>query len=394
MLVGEFGEERRNFTPIGEIPQVIQDAVLAIEDVRFYQHGGVDYLGVIRAGLANFVESRSQGASTITMQLARNFYLSTEKTFTRKIYEILLALKIESQLSKRQILEIYMNQIYLGQRAYGFAAASEAYFGKSLKNITIAEAAMLAGLPKAPSAYNPIANPRRATVRQRYIIERMLENGFISEAERDAALAQPMQYRAPANVSQHAEHVAEAARQLIYAHYGAESYSRGLNVYLTLDSNEQTIAYRALRKGILDYERRQVYRGPEGHVELPTRPQELDSRIAEALGRASRQRRTEGGRGAAGEPVQGRRGAAERRKRDDHRRRPEAGDVRACRRRRARRCRCAAARSCGWSGAPRATGRSPSCPRSKARSSRSIRAPARCGRWSAASTSRTASSTT
>ncbi len=283
VLIGEFGEERRNFTPIGQIPQVVQDAVLAIEDVRFYQHGGVDYLGVIRAGLANFSESRSQGASTITMQVARNFYLSTEKTFTRKIYEILLALKIERQLSKRQILEIYMNQIYLGQRAYGFAAASETYFGKSLKNITIAEAAMLAGLPKAPSAYNPIANPRRATVRQRYIIERMHDNGFISLAERDAALAQPMQYRAPANVSLHAEHVAEAARQLIYAHYGDDSYSRGLNVYLTLNSTEQGIAYRALRKGILDYERRQAYRGPERQVELPARPQELDNRIAEAL---------------------------------------------------------------------------------------------------------------
>ncbi|MGE5115776.1 MAG: transglycosylase domain-containing protein, partial [Betaproteobacteria bacterium] len=154
VLLGEFGEERRNFVPIGQIPKVMQDAVLAIEDARFYQHGGVDYLGIVRAGLASFNEYKSQGASTITMQVARNFYLSTEKTFTRKIYEILLALKIESQLSKQQILEVYMNQIYLGQRAYGFAAASEIYFGKPLKDITVAEAAMLAGLPKAPSAYN------------------------------------------------------------------------------------------------------------------------------------------------------------------------------------------------------------------------------------------------
>ncbi len=283
VLVGEFGEERRNFTPIGEIPQVVQDAVLAIEDSRFYQHGGVDYLGVVRAGLANFVESRSQGASTITMQLARNFYLSSEKTFTRKIYEILLALKIESRLSKPQILEIYMNQIYLGQRAYGFAAASETYFGKPLKDISIAEAAMLAGLPKAPSAYNPIANPRRATVRQLYILDRMLENGFITEAQRAEARAQPMRYRAPASVSVHAEYVAEATRQLIYAHYGDEAYSRGLNVFLTLDSKEQTLAYRALRKGILDYERRQVYRGPEAYIDLPAQPQEIDARIAEAL---------------------------------------------------------------------------------------------------------------
>ena len=283
VLVGEFGEERRNFTPIDKIPKVMQDAVLAIEDARFYQHGGVDYLGVLRAGLANFVESRSQGASTITMQLARNFYLSTEKTFTRKIYEILLALKIESQLSKPQILEVYMNQIFLGQRAYGFAAASETYFGKPLKDITVAEAAMLAGLPKAPSAYNPISNPRRATVRQRYIVERMLENKFITQAQHDEALAQPLRYRAPTNVSVHAEYVAEAARQLIYAHYGDEAYSRGLNVFLTLNATEQTAAYRALRKGILDYERRQVYRGPEDYVDLPANAQEVDARVAEAL---------------------------------------------------------------------------------------------------------------
>lgn len=156
VLLGEFGEERRQFTPIGQIPKVMKDAVLAIEDAHFYEHGGVDYKGVLRAGLASLSEFKSQGASTITMQLARNFYLSTEKTFTRKIYEILLALKIENQLSKEQILEVYMNQIYLGQRAYGFAAASEVYFGKSLQDVTVAEAAMLAGLPKAPSAYNPI----------------------------------------------------------------------------------------------------------------------------------------------------------------------------------------------------------------------------------------------
>ncbi len=283
VLVGEFGEERRNFTPIADIPQVMQDAVLAIEDARFYQHGGVDYLGVIRAGLANFSESRSQGASTITMQLARNFYLSTEKTFTRKIYEILLALKIESQLSKRQILEIYMNQIYLGQRAYGFASASEIYFGKPLKDITVAEAAMLAGLPKAPSAYNPISNPRRATVRQLYIIERMLDNGFITREQHDQARAQPLKYRTPTAVSVHAEYVAEAARQLIFAHYGDEAYTRGLNVYLTLNSTEQTVAYRALRKGILDFERRQIYRGPEDYVDLPASPADLDARVAEAL---------------------------------------------------------------------------------------------------------------
>ena len=173
VLIGEFGEERRSFTPIEDIPQVMKDAVLAIEDARFFQHGGVDYLGVIRAGLANVRNFKSQGASTITMQVARNVYLSAEKSYTRKIYEILLTFKLEHLLTKDQILEIYMNQIFLGQRAYGFAAASETYFGKPLKNISIAEAAMLAGLPKAPSAFNPVANPKRARARQLYIIERM-----------------------------------------------------------------------------------------------------------------------------------------------------------------------------------------------------------------------------
>lgn len=283
VLLGEFGEERRNFVSIKEMPKVMKDAVLAIEDARFYEHGGVDYKGVIRAGLANFGESRSQGASTITMQVARNFYLSTEKTFTRKIYEILLALKIETQLSKDQILEVYMNQIYLGQRAYGFSSASEIYFGKPLKDITVAEAAMLAGLPKAPSAYNPIVNPNRATLRQQYIIDRMLENGFITAEQHDAAKNQKLTYRQPAEVPVHAEYVAELARQMIFEQYRDEAYTRGLNVHLTVRSTEQMAAYRALRKGIMDYERRQVYRGPEAYVVLPKDPKELDSRIAEAL---------------------------------------------------------------------------------------------------------------
>ncbi len=284
VMLGEFGEERRNFMPIQQIPKVMQDAVLSIEDARFYQHGGVDYLGIVRAGLANLAESRSQGASTITQQVARNFYLSTEKTLTRKIYEILLALKIESELSKEQILEIYMNQIYLGHKAYGFAAASEVYFGKSLKDLSIAEAAMLAGLPKAPSAYNPFSNPRRAMQRQQYIIDRMLENNFITQEQHDAAKAETLHYRqAPAVAPVHAEFAAETARQLVYAQYGEDAYSRGLNVYLTLRADEQAAAYHALRKGILDFERRQLYRGPEAYVDLPSDPKELDARVADAL---------------------------------------------------------------------------------------------------------------
>ncbi len=284
VLLGEFGEERRNFTPIAEIPKVMQDAVLAAEDAKFYQHSGVNYVSVIRAGLANFGEGHSaQGASTITMQVARNFYLSTEKTFTRKIYEMLLAFKIESLLTKDQILEVYMNHIALGQRAYGFASASEIYFGKPLKDITIAEAAMLAGLPKAPSANNPIVNPERATIRQRHIIDRMLENGFITPEQRDAALKQVLKYRAPSEVAVHAEYVAETARQIIFNQFGPDAYTRGLNVYLTLDSADQTLAYHALRRGIMDFEQRQVYRGPEDYVDLPADAKELDSRIAEAL---------------------------------------------------------------------------------------------------------------
>ncbi|MCW7539063.1 penicillin-binding protein 1A [Aquabacterium sp. A7-Y] len=283
VLIGEFGEERRKFVPIKDIPKVMQQAVLAIEDARFYQHSGVDYVGVLRAGLANFMDVGRQGASTITMQVARNFYLSTEKTFTRKIYEILLALKIESMLSKDQILELYMNQIYLGQRAYGFAAASETYFGKSLQDITVAEAAMLAGLPKAPAAYNPVVNPPRARQRQQYIITRMLENGFITQQQHDEARGQVLKYRQPSQVPVHAEYVAETARMLIHNQYGVEAYTRGLNVYTTIKSTDQAVAYRALRRGILDYERRQHYRGPEGYLNLPDDPKELDARIAEAL---------------------------------------------------------------------------------------------------------------
>jgi penicillin-binding protein 1A len=281
--LGEFGEERRNFTPIGQIPQVMKDAVLAAEDARFYSHGGVDYKGVARAALENLRDARSQGASTITMQVARNFYLSTEKTFTRKIYEILLALKIESLLSKDQILELYMNQIFLGQRANGFAAASEIYFGKKLKDITVAEAAMLAGLPKAPSAYNPIANPKRATLRQRYIIERMFTNGFITEAQHDEALAQVLRYRTQSDSLMYGEFVAEAARQLVHAQYGDEAYSRGLDVVLTVPATDQLVAYRALRRGLMEFELRQVYRGPEAYVDLPADPNLLDARVAEAL---------------------------------------------------------------------------------------------------------------
>jgi len=282
--IGEFGEERRNLTPFKDIPKVMKDAVLAIEDARFYQHGGVDYIGLLRASLANLGRAKSQGASTITMQVARNVYLSSEKTFTRKIYEILLTTKLEHMLSKDQIFEIYLNQIYLGNRAYGFAAASEAYFGKPLKSISIAEAAMLAGLPKAPSAYNPIVNPKRARSRQLYIIERMEENGFITKEQAAAAKQEELKIRtAASNLNTHADYVSEMARQLMFAQYGNDIYTRGLNVYTTIRASDQQAAYFALRRGIMDYERRQHYRGPEKFITLPTNPAEQEDVIDDAL---------------------------------------------------------------------------------------------------------------
>ena len=284
--LAEFGEERRNLTPFKDIPQVMKDAVLAIEDSRFYQHGGVDYIGLIRASLANLGHAKSQGASTITMQVARNVYLSSEKTFTRKIYEILLTFKLEHQLSKDQIFEIYLNQIFLGQRAYGFAAASETYFGKPLKSVSIAEAAMLAGLPKAPSAYNPFSNPKRAKTRQLYIIERMLENGFITKQEAESAKAEELKYKTVLSASQtHADYVAEMARQLMFAQYGPEIYTRGLNVYTTLRAEEQEVAYQSLRRGIMDFESRQIYRGPERFIDLPplTKTAELEDAVGDTL---------------------------------------------------------------------------------------------------------------
>ncbi len=283
-LIGEFGEERRQLTPIKDIPKVMKDAVLAIEDSRFYEHGGVDYRGMLRATLANLGQVKSQGASTITMQVARNVYLSSEKTYTRKIYEILLTYKLEHMLTKDQILEIYMNQIFLGNRAYGFASAAEAYFGKALKDISVAEAAMLAGLPKAPSAYNPISNPKRARSRQLYIIERMLDNQYITAEQAQAAKKEELKVKTNSDNSKvHAEYVAETVRQLMFTQYGDETYTRGLNVYTTLKASDQNVAYAALRNGIMDFERRQVYRGPEKFVTLPTDPKVMEDAIDDAL---------------------------------------------------------------------------------------------------------------
>ena len=276
VLIGEFGEERRAIVSINEVPTIMKQAILAAEDERFYQHGGIDYLGVIRAGFNNvahgsfFGRGRRQGASTITQQIARNFFLSSEQSYIRKFYEALLAFKIEENLSKDQILEVYINQIYLGQRAYGFAAAERTYFGKPIKEVTLAEAAMLAGLPKAPSTANPVVNPKRANERQLYVLDRMRQLGYIDEETFNKARAQhPTVKFESEGFAVHAEYVAEMARQVAYEQFRDETYTRGLSVYTTLISGEQNVAYQSLRAGVLDYERRHGYNGPEAFVELP-----------------------------------------------------------------------------------------------------------------------------
>ncbi len=284
-LIGEFGEERRAVVSIQDVPPVMKNAILAAEDDRFYQHGGVDYIGILRAAAANLAGGgKRQGASTITQQVARNFFLSGEKTYTRKLYEALLSFKIENNLTKDQILELYINQIFLGQRAYGFAAASQIYFGKPLKDISIAEAAMLAGLPKAPSAYNPIVNPKRAKIRQQYVLRRMRELGYITEVQFESALKEPLIVkRELADYAVHAEHAAEMARQIAAERFPEDVYSRGLKVYTTLVKAEQEAAYLSLRRGVMDYDRRHGYRGAESYLDLKEITSDQDEAIDEAL---------------------------------------------------------------------------------------------------------------
>lgn len=297
VLIGEFGEERRDYVQIKDVPERLKQAILAAEDDRFYQHRGVDYAGLARAAIANLAAGRrGQGGSTITMQLARNFFLSSERSYIRKIYEIALALKIEATLSKDRILEIYINQIFLGQRAYGFSAAAQIYFGKKLGDLTVAETATLAGLPVAPSAYNPWVNPRRAKARQQYVLSRMLALGFIDRETYDAALKEEFRQR-PAAVSAasqhnardrlHAEFAAEMVRQLMFDVFREETYTRGLNVYTTLVSTDQRAAYEALRAQVLEYDRRYGYRGPEAFIELArdesTREQRIEDALVEAI---------------------------------------------------------------------------------------------------------------
>jgi penicillin-binding protein 1A len=280
-LLGEFGEERRSVVKIQEVPDVMKKAILAAEDERFYQHGGVDYLSVVRAAWTNLSSGSQQGAGTITMQVARNFFLTREKTITRKLREVLLAWKIEASLGKDEILELYVNQIFLGQRAYGFAAASQIYFGKPLKDVTVAEAAMLAGLPKAPSAFNPVTNPKRAKTRQQYVLRRMHELRYVDDAMYEDAQKAPLLVRQGLRetLPTHAEFAAEMARQVVFEAYGEEAYTRGLTVWTTLRRADQEAAHAAVRRGLLDYDRRHGYRGPETYVNLPGEPAEAEAAI-------------------------------------------------------------------------------------------------------------------
>lgn len=282
-LIGEFGEERRAVVKLEQVPKSLVDAIVAAEDERFYQHGGVDYVGVARAALSNFTSGGvRQGASTITMQVARNFFLSKEKTLTRKFNEMLLAFKIEASLSKQQIIELYINQIYLGQRAYGFASAAQIYYGKPLDQLTIAEHAMLAGLPKAPSRFNPVTNPARAKLRQQYVLRRMRELDMITPQQlADAGKEAPPVKQMMNEYGVRADYFAEMVRAQMFERYGEETYTRGLKVHTTLNVEHQRAAYQAVRKGVLEYDRRHGYRGPEAYVELTG--QLTDERLEDTL---------------------------------------------------------------------------------------------------------------
>ena len=267
-LLAEYGEERRSFVEIQHIPKNMQNAVIAIEDRRFYKHGGVDTKGILRAAVNNVTGGSKQGASTITMQVARNFFLSNERSLKRKINEAILAVKIEHTLSKDKILELYINQIYLGQRAYGFAAASQVYYGKPLDKLNLAEIALLAGLPKAPTNYNPFTHPKRAMRRQREVLHDMYRFGFIDKATYEDALKQPLRFktsRQSRDVA--ADYVGEIVRQALYERYQDKIYSSGLKVYTTILKENQEAANKAVAEGVLDYDLRHGYRGTEGYID-------------------------------------------------------------------------------------------------------------------------------
>ena len=297
-LIGEFGEERRDFVRLNEIPGFVRNAVLAAEDNGFYEHSGIEFMGIARAALSNLLTGRrGQGGSTITMQVARNFFLSSERTYTRKLYEVAMAYKIEQHLTKDQILEVYLNQIYLGQRAYGFASAARVYFDKKLTELTIGEAATLAGLPVAPSAYNPIVNPRRATMRRNYVLGRMHQLQYIDDLTYEEQINAPLVAAKKPDASEgktavaddkpvHAEYAAEMARMLMYDIFREETYTRGLNVYTTIRDKDQTAAWEAVRKHLIAYDRKYRYRGPSGRIDISD-GESRDDTIRLALHKAS-----------------------------------------------------------------------------------------------------------
>ncbi len=290
VTLAEFGEERRSLVRLAEVPLPVRQAILAAEDSNFYDHSGVDWLAALRVAYTNTVTGTKAGASTITMQVARNFFLTRERAgmagYLRKANEVALTFKIEHELTKDQILELYINQIFLGQRAFGFAAASRAYYGKPLDQVTVAEAAMLAGLPKAPSTFNPFVNPKRAELRQQYVLRRMHELGYLKDAEYKTALAAPSTLRQSAGPTVHSEYLNEMARQFAFDLVGESAYTRGLTVITTIKARDQEAGYQALRRGVLDYDRRQAFRGPEGYVELPAlgkESKESNEALAEAV---------------------------------------------------------------------------------------------------------------
>ena len=285
-LIGEFGHQKRDFIPAKEMPQMMKLALLAVEDSRFYEHGGVDFKDVVRAIRDDLTGGTRQGASTITMQIARDFYLTKEKLITRKLTEVMLARRIEATLNKEQILELYMNQVYLGERAYGFGAAARIYYGKRINELTIAQMAMLAGLPQRPADANPIANYKRARNRQLVVLKRMLETGAISQAQYDAAKEEAPALRPRGRSTEaSADYVAEMVRQAMFEQYKDQIYVNGLSVYTTLMKSEQEAAWDALRRQVLTYEQRHGFRGPEARVELDGDTEAREDAIAEALGK-------------------------------------------------------------------------------------------------------------
>ena len=289
LLIGEYGSEKRTVVSYSSFPEKMRQAILAAEDDDFFTHHGIDLFGVARAVLANVkTGGRGQGASTITMQLARTTFLSRERSFVRKFYEVLLTLRIEQQLSKSQIFEIYANQIFLGQRSYGFATAAQTYFGKPLSELTIGQMAMLAGLPKAPARDNPIANPERAKQRQRYVLSRMRTLGFITEPEYQAALNEELKLHTDRpTFPLHAQWASEMARALVADQFKEDAYTGGLKVYTTIRARDQRAANAAVQRAVFAYDRKQGYRGPESMVDLKTADElEREERIEEAVAQA------------------------------------------------------------------------------------------------------------